>query len=165
MAKSRSPVHAKFPKTIGECIDRMRELEVEGDKHRANAKLCDDAYNVLEAHLIETSTKNEITGASGKTATAKIEDHVYPSVEDWDVFHQEVVFGQLDAKKANALLRGPQLKQLIKMVMQSAQWDLLQKRVGVQAWRDRLNNKVVVKGTKVFTKLKLKLTAIKPGRR
>lgn len=165
MAKSRSPVHAKFPKTIGECIDRMRALELEEDGHKARAKLCADAYAVLEEHLISSTTKNELTGASGKTASAKLEDHVYPSVEDWGVFHQEVVFGALDVKKANALLRGPQLKQLIKLVMASAQWDLLQKRVGVEAWRSRLNNKVVVKGTKVFTKLKLKLTPIKPGRR
>lgn len=166
MAATKKQPSNKFPKTIGECIDRMRALEIEAKGYEAQAKVCWDGYAVLEDHLIATTTKNELTGASGKTARASLEPHEYPAVDDWDKFHEELVFGTVDRKALGAKLKDAKsVNRFVQGILAGAQWDLLQKRVGVEAWRSRLEANVVVPGTRVFTKLKLKLTPIKPGKR
>lgn len=170
MAKKKAATPpGKFPKTLGACIDRLRELELEAQALDAQAKLAWDAYGVLEVHLIETSSKNELAAAKGTLATVEIGNHEYPAVEDWNKFYSALLFGALDARQVGKLLKvtiAPSTWQKLKqLVVDEATWELLQKRVGVEAWRERLKNKIVVPGTKVFNKTKLKLKPIKPLRR
>ena len=124
----------KFPKTPGACVDKLYELEEE----RAAAQRVLDGikkmYNELEEHLIQTLPKDELDGAIGKTATARIKRTNVPTADDWDAIRAYVV-------KKNA-------------------WDLIQKRLSTAACIARWDDPKVktIPGVGVFTKISLSLT-------
>jgi hypothetical protein len=154
-----------IPKTLGGIIDAMKKLEDAANQHEARAKACWAEYAVLDAHLLGQFGAQKLEGATGKLARIEVHNDpikdAFPQVDDWDAFYEHLVFGALDVAKANRIIRGPQLGQLRKLILSSCNWELLQKRVGLNAWRERLEQKIVVPGTKVFAKVSLKLLAVK----
>lgn len=122
----------KFPATLGACIDLMYKLRQERFAIEKKAEAVKEKESALEKHLIETFSKTDLDGARGKTAVAGITQTTVPSVSNWDKLYAYVV-----KKKA---------------------WDLLQRRVATNAYRERLEQKEAVPGVEPFivTKLSLK---------
>lgn len=120
-----------FPKTTGACIDRMDKLKEDLSKLNKQAETLQREYAGIEDHLIASLARSELHGAQGSRKRVEVEDVPLPSVEDWD--------------------------KLYKHIAKTQSWELLQKRVAVGAWRERLQQHVVVPGTKVFNKVVLKL--------
>lgn len=130
------------PKTLGGIIDRMRELEIEAAVYELKAKVLWEQYSVLEAHLLEAFGAQKLNGATGKLARIEVHNDpikdAYPAVTDWD--------------------------QVYTYIVKHKAWELLQKRMGLNAWRERLEQKIIVPGTEVFAKITLKLLTVKKRR-
>ena len=106
----------KFPKTPGACADHLWNLKEAISKLNAQVKVLDDEQSALKNHIIETLPKSDMTGASGKLATVKVETKEVYNVTDkvtlmaWAVKHKaqdifqsrlspEAVSSRWDAKK------------------------------------------------------------------
>lgn len=130
-----------FPKTIGAAVDRLAELDREKDVLNGQLKVVKDAYATMESHVLAllADQKQKIGSGSlvtaGKVYQVKSEVHPLPNVIDWPKFYAHIV--------------------------KTKSWELLQKRVGVEAWRERYEAKVLVPGTAVYNQIKLKLTQIR----
>jgi len=128
-----------IPKTLGGIIDAMKKLDDEASEYTAAAKVCKAEYSRLEQYLLEQFGAQKLEGASGKLARVEVHNHpikdAFPNVTDWDKFYAYMVKGKA--------------------------FELLQKRVGLNAWRERLESKIIVPGTEVFAKVSLALLAVK----
>lgn len=129
---------AKFPKTLGACVDlayeqrskrieQQREFDAQIEELKASEKEIFD-------HILRTFKKSDIEGAKGKTATAAVVRTTVPSVTDWPK-----VFAYIEAHDA---------------------WDLMERRMARVAYRDRLQNKEVIPGVEPFEKVDLSLTKL-----
>ena len=121
-----------MPKTIGACIDALYKMRAERHAIEKKAEAVKEQESALEGYVLETFRKTDLDGARGKVAVAGITQATVPTVKDWDALYKYV-------KKKDA-------------------WDLLQKRVSATAYRERLDEKVVVPGVEPFTVTKLSLT-------
>jgi hypothetical protein len=128
---------ARFPKTIGESIDRLYELTKEKQEAEAAVKLCDDAIATLREHVLKVYGVQKMGGARGTLAQCNITQPIVPNVEDWPTVYDWI------CKKP---------KERVPL--------LLHKRISTEAWRDLLDAGTPVPGTKAFTLTKLSLTAI-----
>lgn len=122
--KKRSPSH--MPQKLGECIDQLYkwEDEIREKTKKFNATLVPtlDAIKMMREHILENFGQQEIDGATGKISKAVATPITVPNVVDWDA-----VYGFIQKHKA---------------------YDLLHKRVSTEAWRARLEKKVLVPGIK-----------------
>jgi len=124
-----------FPKSLGSCVDRLKTLDVKADAIKAQLKVVEDEYRALEAHLIESIPKEDLQGATGKTARVELDRKPVPTAKDWDKLYAYI-------KKTGA-------------------FDLLHKRLSTTACNERWAAKRVIPGVESFTVVKLKLTALK----
>jgi hypothetical protein len=122
----------KFPKTLGQCIDKLYTLRQERKEIERKAEAVKEKESALERHIIESFSKTDLDGARGTVAVAGLSQATVPTVKDWDALYKYV-------KKHNA-------------------FDLLQKRVSATAYRERLDVKEVVPGVEPFITTKLSLT-------
>jgi hypothetical protein len=100
-----------FPKTIGGAADRLYKLREERLELSKKVDALKAKESDLHTHIIALMNKARITSGRGKLATVSISPKTVPSVVNWSK-----VYGYI--KKNNA-------------------FDLLQRRMGVEAWRDR----------------------------
>lgn len=121
----------KHPKTIGECIDKLFALRKDRLKIEKAAEAVKEKETELEKHIIATFNKTDLEGARGKVAVAGISQTTVPTVKDWT--------------------------KLCKYIAKEEAFDLLQKRVSTGAYRERLEQKVVVPGVESFIVTKLSL--------
>lgn len=129
---------AKFPKTLGECIDaaytfRAERLEKQ-KQFDAEIEFLKEREDDIEKHIVNTFTKADIEGAKGSLATASVSRMTVPSVKDWPA-----VFAYISKKKA---------------------WDLLEKRMARVAYRDRMEAGEEIPGVEPFVKVTLSLTRV-----
>ncbi len=118
--------------TLGEAIDAL---------YQARAARLLKAKEIKELQATETEAKTQVLRllgesglekASGKLATAGIVTEDIPYIKDWDLVYDYI--------KANN------------------RFDLLQKRIGVIAWRDLFKDGVLVPGTEAAVDTDLSLT-------
>lgn len=118
--------------TLGEAIDTL---------YQARAARLAMAKEVKELQVKEAQAKTEVLSlliesglakASGKLATAGITTEDVPYIKDWD--------------------------QVYKYIKENDRFDLLQKRIGVVAWRDLFKDGVLVPGTEAAVDVDLSLT-------
>jgi hypothetical protein len=118
--------------TLGEAIDSL---------YQARAARLVKAKEVKELQVVEAQAKIEVLKlleasglqkASGKLATAGITTDDVPYIKDWDEVYAYI--------KAND------------------RFDLIQKRIGVVAWRDLFNDGVLVPGTEAAIDTDISLT-------
>lgn len=118
--------------TLGEAIDTL---------YKARADRLLKAKEVKDLQVLEAQAKAEVLRllneaglekASGKLATAGILKDDVPYIKDWDLVYDYI--------KANN------------------RFDLLQKRIGVIAWRDLFKDGVLVPGTEAAVDTDLSLT-------
>lgn len=106
--KSKAPT---FPKSIGATIDllyTLRSQRLEEEKRIESMKSQEAA---LKAHIMTNFAQSDIDGAKGKLATASIKRSTQAEVMDWDLFWA--------------------------YIGKTKDWELLQKRVGITALRER----------------------------
>lgn len=126
----------KVPTTPGAAIDALHKLRSKRKQLQAQAEALKEEETKIEDAIFAKFKNADLEGARGKLAQASISRSDVPTVDDWDAF--------------------------AKHVLKTGELDLLQRRVAVEAWRERLAAKVAVPGVAVFTKVRLHLTAVKP---
>jgi hypothetical protein len=125
----------KVPKEVGAAVDMLMTLRAERRRLQAEVDLKKEDEDYVEEQIFTLFDKAKLEGARGRLAQASIKRSDVPTLEDWDRFAAHVV-------KEKAL-------------------DLLQRRLSVEACRDRWSRKEAVPGVGVFTKISLSLTALK----
>lgn len=130
--KQKVKVEYKFPKTLGECVDRAYKLRAQRLELERKADTIKSEESALKDHVLESFNKADIEGARGKVATASITTKTVAQVEDWDKF-----YAYIHKNKA---------------------YEMLQRRVSDTAFRERLEAKKTVPGVKPFNVLGLSLT-------
>ena len=121
--------------TPGAAIDALHRLRVERKLLEAAAAALKEKEAKLEDAIFTKFKNADLEGARGKQAQATISRSDVPNVTDWDAF--------------------------AKYVLKTGALDLLQRRVAIEAWRERLAQQVAVPGVDVFTRVRLHLTAVK----
>lgn len=130
-------------KNLGKIIDELFTIQskIESKTKASEAKLAleleplEARKKELENFVIENFTAVEIEGASGTIATAEKKVSPVPSVSDWGLLYQYIT--------------------------KTKSFDLLERRVSVKAWRERMDAKKVVPGVGTFNKISLKVSAKK----
>jgi hypothetical protein len=124
-----------FPASLGACVDRLRALDAKADLIKRQLKEVEDEYGALEKHLIDSIPKEDLQGATGKTARVELDRKTVPTAKDWDAIYAYI-------KKTGA-------------------WELLHKRLSTTACNERWAAKRVIPGVEPFTVVKLKLSPLK----
>lgn len=115
----------KLPKRLGTCADKLFELKQQKAVIQAELKKVEDDYKQLKEHIINTLPKSDASGVSGKLARVSVVKKIVPSVKDWDKFY--------------------------KYISRTKAWELLQKRAGATAIKERWENGKEVPGVERFT--------------
>ena len=131
MAPSSKEVHVAHPKKLGACIDKLYELRESRLEAQRAVDEMSSKETELHKHIIDTFSKADLDGASGKLATCSINKTIVPSVVDWDV--------------------------LYKFIHKTKSFDLLERRVSRAAYKERLDAEEVVPGVESFGVVKLSL--------
>lgn len=121
--------------TLGQMIDKMNDIR---EKKRALAeeeKALTAQYDELKGEVIAKLRAEDADKASGKKATASISENVVATIEDWDA--------------------------LTKYIKRTGHFHLFQRRVSDPAFRELLEMKGGVPGLTPFTKVDIRLTALK----
>lgn len=72
--------------TLGSKVDNIRALRDKRSELEAQIKELNEEITAAESELIEAMDAEKCIGASGAKASAKIEEKVFPNIEDWDAF-------------------------------------------------------------------------------
>ena len=121
--------------SLGKEIDAIALLKRKRDTLTAQVNALEAQISVAEEKLLAKVQKAKLDGATGKFGRAVIDDTEVPTVEDWDKLYAHI------AKKKH--------------------WDLLQKRVGTMAVRQRWEQGEDVPGVKKFRRITLSVVQIK----
>lgn len=118
--------------TLGQAIDNL---------YAARAARLAKAKEVKDLQVLETIAKAQVlqmlnaiglAKASGMTATASITTEDIPFIKDWEAVHEYIKIND--------------------------RFDLLQKRIGVVAWRDLFKDGILVPGTEPAVDTDISLT-------
>lgn len=118
--------------SLGKFIDQLFKLDQEIAKVEATKAAVVKKRTTLEEQLLKKFKQNDLQGGVGQLGMLTVKKSNFPSIEDPEKFYAYVL-------KKKAL-------------------DLLQRRVNITAFRDRLESGVQVPGIKVFTKIALRVT-------
>ncbi len=119
-------------KTLGEAIDELYQARAARLAKAKKVKELQAEESAAKATVLQLLKETGLEKASGKLATAGILKSDIPIVTDWDALYEYI--------KAES------------------RFDLLQRRIGVQAWRDLLLDSVLVPGTEAGIDIDLSLT-------
>lgn len=124
------------PKTIGGAIDLLNKVRVGRKLLQAKADAEKEQENEIERIIFDRFGKSELEGARGKLAQASIKRSDIPTFEDWETFAKHL------AKHPEDVV-------------------LLQRRLSVEACRERFEQKQSIPGVGIYTKVSLSLTKLK----
>ena len=130
-AKPKAPV---FPKTLGACADKLYEIRAKRLEMQKAVDVVAAEESALREHIIATLPKSEASGVAGKLARVTVVTKEVPQVEDWDAFY--------------------------KHVKKTGQFDLLQRRVGDSAIKERWESGKEVPGVKHFQVVSISLNKV-----
>lgn len=80
-------VKFKFPKTLGECADKLYKLREERLATQKVAEELEAEEKALKEHIIQTLPKSEASGVAGKVARVTVVTKQVPQVKDWKKFY------------------------------------------------------------------------------
>jgi chromatin segregation and condensation protein Rec8/ScpA/Scc1 (kleisin family) len=126
------------PATLGEAIDQMHaivkareEKQAKFDKEIASDKLIESE---LEQHILLLLQKMKLSGSRGKTAQVSVKPKTVPHVNDWLA--------------------------VFKWISENDQFSLVQKRLATTAWKEMVEDGVVIPGITSETFSTLSVTKI-----
>jgi len=132
MAMGDVKLKYKVPKQIGAAVDLLYKVREARKLLDAKSGAEKAQETMIEDAIFNAFDKSDLEGARGKLAQASISRSDVPTVKDWPAFEKYVI-------KSKAL-------------------DLLQRRVSVEAFRERVGQGVQVPGIEIFTKVRLHLS-------
>lgn len=129
-------------KTLGALVDELHAIDEKIDKlnedHNRKERVLKAQREELETKLLKQFKKDQLNGATGTRASMVRDVTPMPNIKDWDKY-----LGFVAKKKA---------------------WELIQKRVGLTAFREYVANGVTIPGAEVFEKVTLKTSKLKKKR-
>lgn len=121
--------------TLGESIDKLYEARAARLAKAQEVKELQAAESAAKAEVLKLLTESGLEKASGKLATAGITSDDVPYIQDWDKVYEYIKIND--------------------------RFDLLQRRIGVVAWRDLFKDGVLVPGTEAGVDTDISLTKSK----
>ena len=118
--------------TLGEAIDALYQARAARLAMAKEVKDLQSKESLAKAQVLKLLGEAGLEKASGKLATAGITTEDVPYIKDWD--------------------------QVYAYIKENDRFDLLQKRIGVVAWRDLYKDNVLVPGTEAAVDTDLSLT-------
>lgn len=118
--------------TLGEAIDTLYQARAARLAMAKEVKELQVKEFAAKAEVLKLLGESGLAKASGKLATAGITSEDVPYIKDWDEVYSYI--------KSND------------------RFDLLQKRIGVVAWRDLFKDGILVPGTEAAVDTDLSLT-------
>lgn len=128
------PKAAGFPQSIGAAIDQLYQMREKRKDAQREVDQMKEAENALESYIKTNFAEADLNGAKGKLASASVSEDEVPQVVDWPKFYA--------------------------YISRTKSWDLLQKRVGATACRERWTNKKVIPGVEPVIVKRFSLTKI-----
>lgn len=122
-------------KTLGQAIDALYEARAARLAKAAEVKELQAKESVAKAEVLKLLNETGLAKASGMVATASITSEDVPYVKNWDEIHA--------------------------YIRDNDRFDLLQRRIGVVAWRDLYKDGVLVPGTEPAVDTDISLTKSK----
>ena len=132
--RTRAKPALKLPKTLAGCADRLYELKGLKSKAAAVVAEMENEEKAIREHLINNLPKSEASGVAGRVARVTIETKTVPTVEDWDAFYAYVA--------------------------KTKSFDLLQRRLGEGAIKERWDAGKAVPGVGKFKAVTISLNKI-----
>lgn len=123
-----------FPKTIGAKIDLLYTLRAQRLEAQKQLDAMAANESALKIHIMESFEKSEIEGAKGSIATASIKRTTQAEVTDWDAYWA--------------------------YIGKTKDWELLQKRPGITALRERWDHGKQIPGVEPRVVEDLSLTKV-----
>lgn len=121
--------------TLGQAIDQLYEARAERLAKAKEVKDLQIKEAAAKVQVLALLRESGLEKASGKLATAGITTEDIPFVKDWDA-----VFGY---------------------IKDNDRFDLVQRRIGVVAWRDLFRDNILVPGTEAAVDIDISLTKSK----
>ena len=121
--------------TLGQAIDKLYEARAARLAKATEVKELQAAEAVAKANVLKLLRDTGLEKASGKVATASITTEDIPFIKDWDKIHEYIRINN--------------------------RFDLLQRRIGVVAWRDLFNDGILIPGTEAGVDTDISLTKSK----
>ncbi len=118
--------------TLGEAIDTLYQARVARLAMARDIKELQAKESAAKAEVFQLLKEAGLEKASGKLATAGITKDDIPIIADWDKVHA--------------------------YIKENDRFDLLQRRIGVVAWRDLFKDGILVPGTEAAVDFDLSLT-------
>ena len=109
-----------LPPTLAGCADRLYEVREMRYAKQKEVKDLEAEENALKVYIIEELPKSDATGIAGKVARVTVVNKIKASVTDWPLFY--------------------------KYIAKHKAWELLQRRVGELAIRERWDSGVEIPG-------------------
>jgi hypothetical protein len=132
MVKEKVKLKYKMPKTVGDAIDLLYKVRLGRQKYAALEQEEKDQEHLIEEKILAMFDKNTLEGAKGKNAQSSIKRSEVPTLKDWNKFE--------------------------KYLKKTGELDLLQRRLSVDACRERWEAKKAIPGVEAFTVVKLVTT-------
>jgi len=123
-----------IPKTLGACADALYTTRQERLVEQKDVEELKKYEEAIKAHVIDTLPKSDASGVAGKIAKVQVTTKKVPVVEDWDAFY--------------------------KHVKRTGHFELLQRRVNVEAVQERWDAGKTVPGVGVFNAANVSVTKL-----
>lgn len=133
--KPKAKLKYAVPKQVGAAIDLLYKVRADRKALQAKMEAEKEQESLIEEKILEQFGKQDLEGAKGKRAQCSIKRSDVPTPEDWDAIERHI-------KK-------------------TGEFDLLHRRLTVDAVRQRWAAGKTVPGVGVFTKVGLSLTKVK----
>ena len=129
--------------TLHQLIAQLGELRVEKKRLEYDLNEVKKRITAKERDIMDAMDDQQITESRSEAGKVTLGEAVYPQVEDWDaVYHWQVE----QIRKAIEEGRDPDNDHLL---------HFFEKRMGVLAYREALNNGITIPGVLPFTKRKI----------
>lgn len=133
--KPKAKLKYKIPKQAGGAIDLLYKVRTERKRLATLSEREKEQESMIEGRIFEMFRKSELEGGRGKLAQASIKRSDIPTFENDRAF--------------------------FKYLKKTGDFDLLQRRLSIEACRERWAAKKPIPGVGIFTKVSLNLTKTK----
>jgi hypothetical protein len=115
---------------LGAMVDELYKIKLKKDELSKKLDALSEDYNEVQEELLEAMKAEGVDKVGGKSATISLSSAMVPTVKDWDKVYA--------------------------YIMKHKAFDLLQRRLSTEAWRERLDV-VPVPGVETFKKTNVSL--------
>lgn len=137
-AKGAKEKPLKVPEKVGAAVDLLYKMREERKALDAKAAAMKAREEEMENAIFSKFKKQDLEGCRGRAAQCSVSRSEVPTPDDWAAID--------------------------KYILKTKDLSLLQRRLGVEAVRERWAEGVAIPGVSKFTKVRLHLTAVKGGK-